>query len=444
MITRNLFLALLYTSTTSFVSSSLVLGPNATRPCVCLQHYLTTKKALLVLEEKEGAGRFFVMEQQGLVYSFSSTFGNKKVYLNLTSLVEYDENSVDERGLLSMALHPKFSINGKLYTYSIRKFNGEQCAFITELQEVSGRIDVSKEKLLMVIRQHNEKRNGGQVLFGKDGYLYISVGDGGLPSSAQNMTSLLGKILRIDIDSSEIVNNQIRYYVIPTDNPNVNGLPEIYAWGFRNPWRCSLDSGSSEGDIYCGDLGEGEQEEIDFIQKGHNYGWNIKEGDKCVLDFCNVTGPEGRPVYVYDHPQGPAAVIGGYVYRGNSIKNLTGRYIFADIFANSFLYTLEKMGGADWEESHLYYCDPSFCPCHARETLGQDYLVSFSQDNKGEVYLLSTKSFHGKSTDDRLLKLVPPNSYATTCGAPALTCHWKTISIFLSLTFNLMIKRFLI
>ncbi|XP_061174344.1 HHIP-like protein 1 [Saccostrea echinata] len=442
MFSWNLFPTLLYTSTISIVTSSLVLGPNATRPCVCLQHYLTTKKALLVLEEKEGAGRFFVMEQQGLVYSFSSNFGNKKLFLNLTSFVEYDENIVDERGLLSMALHPRFSTNGKLYTYSIRKLKGEHFAFVTELQEVSGRVDVSKEKLLMVIHQHNAKRNGGQLLFGKDGYLYISVGDGGLSSSAQNMTSLLGKILRIDIGNIEIVNNQIRYYVIPPDNPGVNGLPEIYAWGFRNPWRCSLDTGSSEGDIYCGDPGEGDQEEIDFIQKGRNYGWDIKEGDKCVSNSCNITGLEGRPVYVYNHSQGPAAVIGGYVYRGNSIKNLTGRYIFADIFAKTFLYTLEKTGGVDWKETHLYYCDLSLCPCHAKETLGQDYLVSFSQDNKGEVYLLSTKSFTGKSTDDRLLKLVPPNYFATTCSAPALTSHLKTIYIFVSFAFYLMIKKY--
>lgn len=153
----------LYISTLSNVTCSLILGSNVARPCVCLQHYLYTKKALTLIEEEGGAGRLFVMEQQGTIYSYTSTFGNKKLFLNLTSLVEYDENNVDERGLLSMALHPRFSENGKLYIYSIRKFKGELLAFVTGLQEISGRVDKSKEQFLMVIRQHNDKRNGGQV-----------------------------------------------------------------------------------------------------------------------------------------------------------------------------------------------------------------------------------------------------------------------------------------
>ena len=147
----------------NLTESSLVLGPNVTQPCVCLEHKLTTKKALMMLEENGGAGRIFLMEQRGIVYSFSPDLRNKKLFLNMTSLVEYDANNVDERGLLGMALHPRFSENGKLYTYSIRRFNDVLYAFVTELQEGSRHIDTSKEKLLMVIEQHNDRRNGGQV-----------------------------------------------------------------------------------------------------------------------------------------------------------------------------------------------------------------------------------------------------------------------------------------
>lgn len=116
-----------------------------------------------MLEEHGGAGRFFLMEQRGVVYSFSSELSGQKLFVNMTSLVEYDADVADERGLLSIALHPRFSENGKLYTYSIRKFNNVQYAYVTELQEVFGRVDVSREKLIMVIQQHNVTRNGGQV-----------------------------------------------------------------------------------------------------------------------------------------------------------------------------------------------------------------------------------------------------------------------------------------
>lgn len=165
MISKNLCPVLFFvvTFTVTKTTSSLVLGPNATQPCACLQLHLTTKKALMMLEENGGAGRFFLMEQRGVVYSFSSELSGQKLFVNMTSLVEYDANSVDERGLLSIALHPRFSENGKFYTYSIRKFNNVQYTYVTELQEVSGRVDVSKEKLIMVIQQHNNTRNGGQV-----------------------------------------------------------------------------------------------------------------------------------------------------------------------------------------------------------------------------------------------------------------------------------------
>lgn len=165
MISRNLchVLLSLVTFAVTLTTSSLVLGPNATQPCVCLQLKLTTKKALAMLEEHGGAGRFFLMEQRGVVYSFSSELSGQKLFVNLTSLVEYDADVADERGLLSIALHPRFSENGKFYTYSIRKFNNVHYAYVTELQEVSGRVDVSREKLIMVIQQHNVTRNGGQV-----------------------------------------------------------------------------------------------------------------------------------------------------------------------------------------------------------------------------------------------------------------------------------------
>lgn len=165
MISKNLIPVLLcvVTFAVTLTTSSLVLGPNATRPCVCLQLRLMTKKALAMLEETGGAGRFFLMEQRGVVYSFSSEMTGQKLFVNMTSLVEYDANGADERGLLSIALHPRFSENGKFYTYSIQKFNSVQYAYVTELQEVSGRVDVSREKLIMVIQQHNARRNGGQV-----------------------------------------------------------------------------------------------------------------------------------------------------------------------------------------------------------------------------------------------------------------------------------------
>ncbi len=279
----------------------------------------------------DGTDRLFVVEQSGVIKVFENNRNTltSKTFLNISSEVYFNKS---ECGLLGLAFHPDYKTNGYFYVDYIAD---------NPLRTVISRFSVSKnnpdstvkssEEIILTIPQPSNIHNGGQLNFGTDGYLYIGTGDGGPEgdpnNNAQNLKLLLGKILRIDVDHPSNGNN----YGIPSSNPfylNSSGYrQEIYAYGFRNPWRYSFDPVT--GLLWCGDVGQNTWEEIDLVAKGKNYGWNCYEGFHPYNTNCSG-GNFTFPVFEYGHTNGNCAIIGGFVYRGKQRPELRGKYIYGD------------------------------------------------------------------------------------------------------------------
>ncbi|WP_020533821.1 PQQ-dependent sugar dehydrogenase [Flexithrix dorotheae] len=292
-------------------------------------------------DPRDGTNRLFIVEQQGIIYVIENEQNTeeKKVFLDLRDLVNDRGN---EEGLLGLAFHPNYADNGFFFVNFTT-----QGAETTEISRFSvsandpDQGDINSRKVLLRFNQPYSNHNGGQVLFGPDGYLYISTGDGGSggdpKDNGQNPKTLLGAILRIDVDN--VSGNQS--YSIPQDNPfagNTDGIKEeIYAYGLRNPWRFSFDA--QTGWLWTGDVGQNKYEEIDIIEKGGNYGWNIKEG---FHDYQNKGNENGLkpPIWEYDRSKGDVSVTGGYVYRGSIAKDLVGLYIYGD-YASGRIWKLD-------------------------------------------------------------------------------------------------------
>ncbi|NER13693.1 glucose sorbosone dehydrogenase [Leptobacterium flavescens] len=278
----------------------------------------------------DNTDRIFVVEQRGVIRVFNNEADTttSSVFLDIQSIVNDSDN---EMGLLAMAFHPDYANNGYFYV----NYTGAAGASFVSRFQVSATnanaADDSSELVLLTIPQPFTNHNGGQLAFGPDGFLYIASGDGGSggdpQGNAQNRANLLGAILRIDVDQV----SQGLNYAIPADNPFVNdntARGEIFAYGLRNPWRMSFDT--QTGTLWVGDVGQGNFEEIDIIESGNNYGWNILEGNDCFqANTCNQNGLTA-PVFVYNHSNGDLSVTGGYVYRGSSLPSLQGQYIYAD------------------------------------------------------------------------------------------------------------------
>ena len=279
----------------------------------------------------DGTDRIFVVEQSGKIYVFENNTGVtvKKKFLDITDSV----SSGGEMGLLGLAFHPNYENNGYFYV-NYTKSSPYRRTLIVRFQVSNANpdsADRSSSKILMEIAQPFSNHNGGQLAFGPDGYLYIALGDGGSggdpQGNAQNKSSLLGKLLRIDVDQTQGSIN----YAIPLNNPfknNTQGFKEeIYAYGLRNPWRFSFDSPT--GRLWCADVGQNAWEEIDLIVKGGNYGWRCYEGNHNYdLSGCTDTNYI-FPVWEYSHSDG-VSITGGYVYRGPNLPDLYGKYIYGD------------------------------------------------------------------------------------------------------------------
>jgi glucose/arabinose dehydrogenase len=284
----------------------------------------------------------FVVEQRGVISVFEndSSASGKSTFLNIQNRVEDNGN---EEGLLGLAFHPDYENNG--YFYVNYTASNPDRTVISRFQ-VSGdnpqQADAGSELEILTFSQPYSNHNGGQVSFGPDGYLYIAVGDGGSggdpQENGQDRTTLLGTILRIDVDSQEDDNN----YAIPPDNPfagNSEGFrEEIYAYGLRNAWRFSFDP--ENGRLWTGDVGQNAYEEIDIIENGGNYGWDVMEGNHCFepSEGCDRSGLE-TPILEYGRSEG-ISVTGGFVYRGPTVENLTGQYIYAD-YGSGTIWALE-------------------------------------------------------------------------------------------------------
>jgi glucose/arabinose dehydrogenase len=292
---------------------------------------LTFNQPVGLINAGNGTNRLFVIEQAGriMVFENSKNTNTSKVFLDITDRVLFG----GEQGLLGLAFHPNFKQNRYFYVdYVADNPRRTVIARYIAMDGDPNQADKGSELVMLEVNQPFANHNGGQLAFGDDGYLYIGLGDGGSEGdpfgNAQNRSSLLGKILRIDVDTFSAE----EFYGIPADNPfagNTLGYrEEIYAYGLRNPWRFSFDR--SGGTLWVGDVGQNREEEIDLVDKGKNYGWNVMEGTLCYSPStgCNQTGLE-PPVWEYSHDEGNA-VIGGFVYRGSNLARLNGDYIYGE------------------------------------------------------------------------------------------------------------------
>ena len=328
--------------------------------------------------------RLYVVEQAGTIRIVDKGKLLPEPFLDISGRVE----SGGEKGLLSVAFHPRYADNGLLYVDYTTRRDGRLYTHVSRLQRAErNHADSGAETVLLRIEQPYSNHNGGQLTFGPDGYLYIGMGDGGSANDpqnhGQNLGSLLGKILRIDVDAA----GGGLPYAIPRDNPFVDrkgARAEIWAYGLRNPWRFAFDP--ANGRLYAADVGQNAVEEIDVIERGGNYGWRIMEGDICTPAIGSPCDRRGLvpPIHVYRHPAG-FSVTGGFVYRSASVPGLCGVYLFAD-------YVTQRVWGLRYDGArvgtHRELISPAFLEkVLGRLRLGALQIASFGEDTAHELYV---------------------------------------------------------
>ncbi len=331
------------------------------------------QRPLDLQQPADGTGRLFVVEQAGTIRIVQSGTVLANPFLDITGKVD---SSAPEMGLLGLTFHPQFAQNRRFFIHYDRRVNGQIESVIAEYMTLAtdpNLADPASERILLTVDQPFTNHKGGQLAFGPDGFLYIGFGDGGSEGdplgNAQNLGTLLGKMLRIDVDAT----GPGTQYAIPPDNPfgNGGGLPEIWAYGLRNPWRFSFDRAT--GRLFAADVGDSRREEVDIIQRSGNFGWNIMEGTLCFKppSGCNRNGLT-LPVAEYDHSEGNA-IIGGYVYHGASVPGLQQAYVFGDLSTGKIWMLAENPPGTFTRTLLL--------------TAGRT-LSSFGQDQAGELYVI--------------------------------------------------------
>ncbi len=318
----------------------------------------------------DGTDRMFIVEQRGLISVLRDGKLLDEPYLDLQDRVTDSEN---EQGLLGLAFSPDFAQSGRFYVYYTSEDAGKNTLSRFQADPAADVADPDSEQILLAVDDPYGNHNGGDILFGPDGYLYAGLGDGGAGGDpedrAQNLDELLGKILRLDVSGDKIA--------IPPDNPFAQGggRPEIWVYGVRNPWRFSFDRAT--GDLWIGDVGQNEIEEIDFLPAGQaggrNLGWRAYEGSATYADTSHPNVDPVFPILEYHHDQG-CSVTGGYVYRGQALPALNGAYFYGDFCSGHVWAAWSEDGGATWE--NRLFGDAGIS------------LSSFAQDREGELYLI--------------------------------------------------------
>ena len=332
------------------------------------------QQPLFATHAGDGSGRMFVVEKAGRIRILAGGALPTAPFLDIRAKVG---SSGGEQGLLGLAFHPSYASNGRLYV-NYTNLSGNTVVARYMVSADPNLADSASESIVLTFAQPAANHNGGMLAFGPDGMLYVGSGDGGgagdTANNAQSLTTLLGKILRLDVDAGSP-------YAIPTDNPfasssNPAVRKEIWAYGLRNPWRLSFDRQS--GDVYIADVGQGSREEVDFQPAaspgGENYGWRTMEGSLCYnpSSGCSQTGLT-LPVAEYDHGStGGCSITGGYVYRGAEFPELDGVYLYAD-YCTGRVWGLQRDPGGAWQSALLL--DTAF------------NISSFGEDQAGEVYL---------------------------------------------------------
>ena len=386
-------------------------------------------------------GRLLIADQVGTVHVLNAD-GKlaDTLFFDARSRLTKLNQGFDERGLLGLVLHPKFKANGKLYMYysaprrSNLSTNWDHTSTLSEFKVKAdmSQIDSASERVLLQIDEPQFNHNCGRMAFGPDGLLYVGLGDGGQGNdvgfghspngNGQDTTTLLGKILRLDVDRGSP-------YAIPADNPFADGKrgrPEIYAYGLRNPWGISFDRGGTR-ELFAADVGQNLYEELNIVVKGGNYGWRLREGfhafdpnspDKSPADSSktdHLGQPLLDPILEYPHPprnkvdrskiQG-ISITGGYVYRGKALPQLQGKYIFADwsrtwALPDGFLLAASREAqGAKWTLEILTVSSP------AGEKVGA-YVTALGEDDDGELYVLTTGRNSLTGQTGKVFKMVP-------------------------------------
>lgn len=373
-------------SCTSSTGKEKVFAPVAGYQVKQVFQKLTFNRPVDLQHANDNSGRLFVVEQEGIISVFKNetAVSSKKVFLDIRSKVE---DSGNEEGLLGLAFHPQYKTNGYFFV-NYTASNPDRT--VISRFKVSADADVAdpaSEKIILTFSQPYSNHNGGQVSFGPDGFLYIAVGDGGSggdpQGNGQKKSTLLGKILRIDVDKQSAGNT----YAIPASNPfarNALGYrEEIYAYGLRNPWRLSFDPVTKK--LWTGDVGQNSYEEIDIIEKGGNYGWNIMEGKHCYEPKKNCN-PQNLKLPVWEYPRKDGvSITGGFVYRGASLPKLNGQYVYAD-YGSGNIWALNPVDLSNPVNTLLVKSDLN--------------ISSFGVDPENELYLCA---FDGK-----IYKLIAP------------------------------------
>lgn len=431
-------LALLLALTTAFVlaqGAEETAGADSDFDFLTLEQVVDGLVSPVTLTAPAGDDHLYVVDRPGLVYKVAQDGTRADApFLDITDRVVPLDPSYDERGLLGFAFHPDFANNGRAFAYYSAPLRADgpegwnHTAVLSEftLSEDGNSLDPSSERVLLTVDEPQMNHNGGEVLFGNDGYLYLGLGDGGAANdvaeghppmgNGQDVTTLLGSILRLDVDSDQ------EPYGIPDDNPFAGGVelpegydwsgtearPEIYLWGLRNPYRFSSDP--ETGALVVADVGQNLWEEVNYVTAPGNLGWNLREGlfgfsptqPNAVITESDAVPPIGdafvEPVLTYAHP-GVAeqlgapeemdiedrgiSVSGGYIYRGSAIPELQGRYVFGD-WSQSFqspggkLFVAEVNQDGPW----TFLLDRQL----------DEFVLAFGRDGKGELYLLTTQN----------------------------------------------------
>lgn len=358
----------------------------ATIPTVHLEpafSALTFSRPVFITQAPDDTNRMFVVEQTGRIMVFENRddVTTATVFLDIKDRVR---NRHNEEGLLSLAFHPKFKDNGRFFVYhTAADPKRNRISQYTVSRSDPTVADPASELIILEQAQKYGNHNGSTLLFGPDGMLYASFGDGGLANdpdgNGQNLGVLLGKIIRIDVDHQSDGKN----YAIPADNPFVTregARPEIWAFGLRNVWRMSFDRDS--GTLWAGDVGQNKWEEVDIITKGGNYGWKIREGLHEFAGGPPTIEPVIEPVFEYPHRDG-ISITGGYVYRGKSQPKLQGVYVVAD-YASRTIWGLRGEAGK-----------PATSAVMLKGGTESAFITSFGEDRQGELFACALDKMDG-------------------------------------------------
>jgi glucose/arabinose dehydrogenase len=384
-----------------------------------------TSPVALVAPE-DGSHRLFVVDQAGLIWIIASGKRIEKPFLDLRAHLVELNSFYDERGLLGLAFHPDSATNGRFYvSYSAPPRSGlslndwDHTTYISEFtvsEDDLNQANPDSERVLLAIDKPGYNYEAGHIAFGPDGYLYIATGDSvrdpatEAGKSAQDSSSLLGKILRIDVNGTAGTGQK---YLIPADNPFVSGTgrPEIFAYGFRNPYRFSFDVSDQKPRLFVADVGQAMMEEVNLVEPAGNYGWPIREGTTCFnpqawnqpLESCSTSGLS-EPVIAYAHQGDLSAIIGGMIYHGKASTDLAGGYIFGDWGRGNgrlFVAYPPTLGTGLWKITEIKVKIPG-------DQSGMGQLLGTGEGENGEIYLLTKAPGTGPTGNSgSVYKMVP-------------------------------------